>query len=398
MWKKVLYIGLALVIGIMIGVVGYSSNQFNHIYDLAKNAIEEKNYAEVPKIFGGCFDTHSIVEDQSDQLDIVVYPATSMTDLTYGEEEQRYLKYEEAYYIYLFEPKFTYINVSTSDSTTENKTAFVFSSANGSSVTYPFVANDSINDTYYVEKPTTVTEAVLNQERDLTSTQSNWGFMFFTVTKTMLDEFQSQTREDITSLQILNNEGNPIFTADIPLNFSQPFFKDVEPLIINYNDYLDVYVTGENVDEAEQEFSDFYNLWLQEEFNEKKEEKGYTFRYEDKVLSPGSLIWKTFGMLVLYIVAIALFYILIFHFNWIRKIFSRDTYRDFSSKRKGTKEPVKHGPYLVKKQTPSLEDSPEDKQEDVFSKTDMKTEESKQPKEEPITEESKEDESVITKE
>ena len=50
MWKKVLYIGVAAVIGIMVFLLGYQSNQINHLTSLVNNAIDSGKYEEVAKI------------------------------------------------------------------------------------------------------------------------------------------------------------------------------------------------------------------------------------------------------------------------------------------------------------------------------------------------------------
>ena len=51
---------------------------------------------------------------------------------------------------------------------------------------YYFVVNADINSSSYVEKPTKLSEALLNNSRDYTASQEGWNFMKLTVTESML--------------------------------------------------------------------------------------------------------------------------------------------------------------------------------------------------------------------
>ena len=66
---------------------------------------------------------------------------------------------------------------------------------------------------------------------------------------------------------------------------------------------------------------------------------GYSFRYGDDYLSPSKIIWQTVGMMCIYALVIVAFYILLFHFDFIRGLFSKDTYKEYG--KKGTaKKPI----------------------------------------------------------
>lgn len=82
-------------------------------------------------------------------MDIVVFPGTTLTNTVYynqESEEQTYLVYEEAYYIYIFNPTFNYVNVND-----DNQTALRFTSSSAAQYTYPFVVSSTTNKDYYVE-------------------------------------------------------------------------------------------------------------------------------------------------------------------------------------------------------------------------------------------------------
>ena len=334
MWKKVLYIGIAVVIGIFVYIIGYQSNQYNHLTSVVNDAIASSNYSDVAKVFGGCFDTNSIVEDDADDLDLVVYPATSLIDQKYyqGENEVRYLKYEAAYYIYIFKSSFSYSNTTSSSGAVSNETGFVFYSGQNE-YHYHFVVSDSVNNTEYVEHPTNPKELVLNNGRDYTNSQSTWYFMTITLTETMLDDIVKELNGNIDSMAIVDSFGEEVYKTNINLDFSQEFFIDLEPLFENYNVYLTDYAKG--VAGAEEKFLEFYGVtggdtgWLNTTFEGYKTTKGYTFRFDDSYLSPSKLVWQTIGMLVLYMLVMALFYILIFHFRSIKRLFTRDNYKNY---------------------------------------------------------------------
>ena len=203
MWKKILYIGIAIVIGIFVYIIGYQSNQYNHLTNVVNDAISSSNYADVAKVFGGCFDTNSIVDDDTDDLDLVVYPATSLIDQKYyqGENEVRYLKYEAAYYFYIFKSSFSYSNKTSSSGAVSNETGFVFYSGQNE-YHYHFVVSDSVNSTEYVETPTSPKELTLNNSRDYTNSQSTWYFMTITITETMLDDIVKELNGNIDSFAI----------------------------------------------------------------------------------------------------------------------------------------------------------------------------------------------------
>lgn len=335
MWKKVLYFGVMVIIGMLFYTVSYNSNQYNYIYDLAQNAINNENYDELPKIFGGCFDTNEIIHEKEEEVEVLVYPGTSSSDSTYideSEKEQRVLVYEESYYLYLFNSKFSYLNI-TNEETVSNKTAIRFNGSNGS-YDYYFVVNDSVNSDIYKAAPKTLKELVLNSTRDLVTSNSNWNFININITKTMIELIEAEIG-DITGFDLINNEGDSVYTCSAAFDFSEQFFTDVEPLIENYTQYLDNYLAGKN--DAVEIFNEWYTPW-QEEFSENSSQTGYSFRYEDDELVPSKVLWQTIGMMGLYVLCVLILYVLFFHFNDIRRIFSRDSYKDYS---KGRRNPIK---------------------------------------------------------
>lgn len=330
MWKKVLYIAVALIFGFIVAVIAYNSNQFNNILDLVSNALVEEKYDELPKIFGGVHDTNEIVNSDGEKVDVIVYNGTAVTDLTYGKDSEKFMKYEGAYYIYLLHTSFSTINVSEGENVT-NKSAFVFTADNGNEYVYYMIANENVNADYYVAESETLEDVLLKPARDLASPKDSWGFMSINVTETMVEYISGHLGGDITGMNIVDNEGNVVAECDVDFNFSQKFFTDIKDLVENYNVWLEAYAANEKVDEAEAKFNEFYTPWL-EEFNASAETTGYSFRYEDSYLSPKKILWQTIGMMALYSLVIVIFYVIIFHFSALRNIFSKDTYKDYGKK------------------------------------------------------------------
>ncbi|MCM1131111.1 MAG: hypothetical protein NC310_03365 [Roseburia sp.] len=338
MWKKVLYFGIAIIFGILIYIIGYSSNQMNHLEGIVKNAIEKEEYYKVPMVWGGCFDTKSIVDNNSDKLDIMIYPATSQTDVTYGDEENpgRYLEFERAYYLYIFNAKFS-VDTVTDGTSSFNKTAIEFSSSDESSVPYDyyFIVDETMNSSVYVKEPQTKEEVLLNNTRDVTNTNSNWNFMRITFTETMLNQISKEMKGKITKLSVKDCDGQDVYTTDINLDFSQGFFENVKvkDMLEKYNTYLNAYIAADGdsatLKELNNTWGTQFDNW-KKEFNEDIPNTGYAIGYERDIVTPTKLIWQTIGMLALYVVVIILFYILLFHFSAIKRLFSRENYKDYS--------------------------------------------------------------------
>ncbi|MDE6241768.1 MAG: hypothetical protein K2M08_05015 [Anaeroplasmataceae bacterium] len=338
MWKKILYFGIAIVIGILVYIIGYSSNQMNHLEGIVKSAIEKEEYYKVPMVWGGCFDTKSIADNTSDKLDLMIYPATSQTDVTYGDEDNstRYLEFEKAYYVYIFNAKFA-VDTATDGKSSFNKTAIEFSSndAGSSSYDYYFVVSETINSSVYVSEPKSKEDVLLNNAREVTNTNANWNFMRITFTETMINQMVKEMNGNIHKLSIKDCDGNVIYSVDANLDFSQGFYNDakVEEIFTKYNTYLSSYLAAEGDSSKLKELN---NTWSKEfdtwkaEFTEESSTTGYTIGYERNVVTPSKLVWQTVGMLALYAVVILLFYVLLFHFSAIRRLFSRENYKDYS--------------------------------------------------------------------
>jgi hypothetical protein len=326
---KVLYIGFAVIMAILVYIAGYNTNAFNYINNITSDAINNKNYVEVAKIHGGCFETINVVDKQpslnKNNYELAIYKSgTLLTEEYYisDEDKTQENEYVNSYYIFLFGLTDT-LDASTDGTTLTNKTAFNFVGTEGT-YTYYFKVSSVYNTSYYNNKPKSVSDALLGDERDLFSNQNNWGFVNLTFTETLLD---SMNIGDVKQIQVTDAIGDVVFTQDVVLDFNKEtgFFNEISPLVINYNEYIDN-VTGdasdEDINKAESKFNEFY---LKFEENFLKNENN-SFRHEDSYLQPSKLVWKTIGLLCLYGVSVLVLYILLFNFTFIKKIFVRNSY------------------------------------------------------------------------
>ncbi len=343
MWKKILkigYIALGLVIAVLVYLIGYNSNGFNHISKLTNKAIENKDYVELAKIHGGCFDTFNLVEENDEILDMAIFPSTTLGSVTYYDEEDKtktVSRYDASYYIYIMNPKFD-TDTKEVNGKPFNDTALRFISANGT-YDYKFQIDKNINSSLYLEKPKSEAEALLNSSRDIFSTYTNWNFFNISLTRSLVNAMGLE--DGIHSIEVLDRDGVVKFSYDVHLDFTQTFFTDVEPLITHYNTYIEEYNSDDKEvkNNASKKFDEFY---LGEDGFEAKFKKNenYSFRHENKYLQPSSLIWQTIGILVLYLICISLFYFLLFHFSFLKGLISRRTDGKYSvnpgAKRKDT--------------------------------------------------------------
>lgn len=330
---KVLYVAFGVILAFVVYIVGYNSNGYSHIESLTSKAIEAKDYTEVAMIHGGCFEKNSLITEDSDVLDMAIFPSTTLSSVQYYvSEDTTEVKnsYDNSYYIYIFNPNFETTNLKAA--TTTNGTGIRFKSASGS-YDYKFVLTDTVNASEMVEKPGSIKESILKGERDLFQNYTNWSFYNFTLTQSIVEAMSDSLNGEINSISVLNSSSEEVFSIDVQLDFSQQFFEDVKPLVENYNTYIEE-VNSDNEEiknAANDKFDKFYlgdenTKGFEETF---KENVNYTFRHPDSYLQPTKLVWQTIGMLAIYLVCFALLYVLLFHFAFLKRLISRESHNSY---------------------------------------------------------------------
>lgn len=330
---KIIYIVVGVIATILVYVLGYNSNCVNHIVNLTNEAIAEKDYVQLAKIHGGCFDVNNLAVENDDKFDLVIFPGTTLSSYSYYKEEGKEdtiqaNSYDKAYYIYVVNPTY---NITPNELNGEyvNGTAIRFKSAEGS-YDYLLEVTDTINSNNYSEKPYSVNDIILNGKRQSLTYNDNWGFINLTLSQTIVTNIQSSLKGDINAIELLDRDGQVVFSQNIALDFkTQKFFDDVNPLCVKYNEYIqtiDAAKDDATKKLAEENFQSFYKgtedtKGFEETF---LENTNYSFRLADSTLQPSSLIWSTIGIVVLFFIVLVLLYFLLFHFAFIKRLVSRE--------------------------------------------------------------------------
>lgn len=345
---KIVYLAFALIMAFLVYIIGYNSNGYSHIQKLTADALNDKNYVDIAKIFGGCFDTRNLVTSQNDVCEVAIFPSTTLSQISYYKDSESSdieisNTYNNSYYIYIFNPSTSLQTVDYKNSKGElmNDFGIRFQTASGDYYDYKFKISSTVNSYMINDKPLSVKDVILNGERDLFTSYTNWGFYSLTLTSPLIDAMDLDG--NITSISILdscsNNSEHVKCNIDVNLDFSQEFFDDVKDLVKNYNQYIEDSNSEDSTikDNAANKFNEFYDgnentLGFEEKF---LSNPNYSFRYEDKYLQPTKLIFQTLGILVLYLVCVALIYVLLFHFARIRDLVTRNrgTTKNYGSRK-----------------------------------------------------------------
>lgn len=386
---RIVYILIALIAVVLVYIMGYNSNSINHIINMTNEALESKDYVQLAKIHGGCLDVNNISKENSDDLDLAIFPATTLSSYSYYKDDKnketvQTNSYDKAYYIYIAYPKFT-LTSNELNGEYVNDAAIKFVSNEGS-YTYKFEITETVNSKLYNKTPYSVNDIILKGQRQSLTYYENWGFINVTLSESVVNAISSDLKGDINKIEILDRDGKSVYSESINLDFKQDFFKDVQPLCDNYNTYINEVNSDDKAvkEAAEEKFNKFYegtesSKGFEETF---LENTNYTFRLADSKLQPGSLVWQTIGIEVLFVIVLVLLYFLLFHFQLIKRLISRENkgkgYRVNPTANKRTvidakAKPVKEEkPAPIKeeiKSTPIKEENKEQAQEEASTDT-----------------------------
>lgn len=327
MIKKIMYFILVIAIGIAVYYVDYTNNQYKYTLGLVEEALQKENYVDVAKIFGGLFDSKSIVNyenDNNDKIDLVVYPSTTLSQVNFGEDATPdvYARYEKSYNFYLYKNKYDLATYTDEEKGANVNNSGIKFYSNENEYMYYFIVNSEMNPMYYKENPFNFTEALLNDDRDYVTTFETVGFISISFTQIMLEEIVKQLGGNITKVEVVDAKGNSVIQQNIKLDFTDTFFVDCDDMIKRYDEVLAEVKKYEN-DEAKQEeisknFEKEYNKWI-EEF-EKKNHPTYTFGFDEEYLNPKSLRKKSIGALAIYLAITFVLYFIFFHRKLIKKL------------------------------------------------------------------------------
>ena len=326
MIKKIMYFILVIAIGIAVYYVDYNNKQYQHTLSILNNALEEKNYVDVAKIFGGLFDSQSIVDykNDGDKLDLVIYPSTSLSQYDFGDEKKEdiHYTYQKSYGLYLYDANFdlaSYLDESLGANVNYSGIKFL---SETKEYNFYFIVDSSMNNSYYKKNPDDFTEALLNSSRDYVTTYETLGFMSISFNETMITEIVDELDGNITKIQIMDAKGNSVHEANVELDFTEQFFTDCGQMINNYNDYLvELKAAGSDkskVKDINARFEIEYQQWLND--FEALNKPTYMYGFDEEYLNPKSLKKQTIGTLAIYMAITFAVYFLLFHRKLIKKL------------------------------------------------------------------------------
>lgn len=284
MLKKILFFSITLIVGIVVAYTTYFSNYINFIYDTINTAVEEEKYENVVQLFTSYFDTESAIDSVNTENGFInVYPSIIYTTST-DENGSAVTVFEKAYSIYAFNLK-----SESFAALVDQKNLSGFALYNGTTkYEYSFVVTEGDNIYDFAEFIQTT------------------GLMQLDLSYSVVEKSLNSA---ITKIELVDNQGKAVLSYDnLNLCFGEEFFTMADEYITNYSSY------AEANDEAG--WSTFYEGW-----KTRFDAEGSYLAYDSTTINMKSVLWKTVGMLALYIVACFLVGILIFKGG---KLFARN--------------------------------------------------------------------------
>lgn len=337
---KVVYVTIAAVLCFILFMGFYNTFRSDYVIELTSTAVKEKNYETIAKVFNVTFDLKSVLNEQpTDEVHIEILPSISRVDaVTYKKEEgsedytatTNYL-FEYNYSFYLYEPKF-----STADSSDNgiytNKTAIRFYGENDKYYDYLLKVTSSVNKDSYSARPETVSDALLKSSRDQLQVLNLINATYATINESIINYIQSEYLESsITGYSIIDGNGKEVFAPqNVNFDFSQQFFNEQEIIDFKtkYNEVIEA--QKESTDAANSKYADFEKWYYGENndgifytFYESEAHPTYMHQLDESELKPASIVWKTIGIIALFLLAVIILYILLFYFKWIKRIVTR---------------------------------------------------------------------------
>lgn len=336
---KVVYIAIALVAAVVMYFGFYSSfagsNYTALLTKAIKTADETQDYDDIARAFS-IFSTP--LEDEPEVLQTTgnnenitfVYSSVNKHNAEYTNVDGKDVYVDKVNNVYLFtilHPTFQRVN--TSD--TNQSAVRFYGDGTGEKEYYDyfFTISSKINSEYYVKNPTTEKDAILSSERTLLTSYSDFDLIFFPITETTAG-FIEESIGSITGFNVIDNSGATVYSETITfaMNYTNEFFSDMAEFVKQYNIYLEDKNENYSRDYTEEEL--IYAQKYQESFtaNPSNYISDFDTKYiqgiaYEEVYTGANMVMKTLGIDFLFLFAVALIYILLFHLKWIKKFVAR---------------------------------------------------------------------------
>lgn len=348
MIKKILFFTITIVVGVVLAYTTYYSSYVNHVYDIVETALKEERYEDVARMFTSYFDAESKVQRvDSEEGFILVYPSILQTTKT-STDGKSYTGFEKGYSVYGFSLKDTsFADITVSKDTTKNDSGIIYNGRDSQSYSYPFVVKTGDNP------------------YDLTSTISSLKCVEANIGEKDINE---KLGGSITSISLLNSNGETIINASgLNLDLSEEFFTYADELIAKHDECAPT--------NDKDTFNPFFEEWKTRYL---AANENYKMFYSTSDIKPTSLLWKTVGIMVMYVAVCVLIGLLIFKGG---KLFNRNK----NSTRYQKRAPMKGNTTKVNSKDivdASITKETEVKEEETVSETDKLLDDAKKPLEE----------------
>lgn len=374
---KIGYITVALVLCILFGVLNYNTGADEAYIDALKQAVASEDSKDLASLFSSFslpYDSKPYVENSTDNENkLSVYGGVNMLTLNYKEtvddkEETKTYKNVENFY-YIFIKKVTYPNGDKIelDSTT-NESGLRFYNEDGKYYDYHFVVSSKVNSDEYSTEIDSPTKALINSERNINTTfkkqGSEYDFIFANVGETLAKYIKEQLDgKNIVKFNLVDRDGKLVYDdMNVRFDFSQSYFKDIEEFKDSFNIYYN------STDKESEEYKNaitFLENFKVSSLNNENYQEGLS---RDQIYN-AKLVWRTIGIVSLFVITFAILYILFFHFKLIKRIVFRE------NKQRGRYVPNKTpGRYQPKASAPNKQNSIDAKIEKVEEVKDTKEE------------------------
>lgn len=328
---KIIFVAVGVIFTFLAYVIAYNTGASSKYQDDINAAVKKNDYNEVARLvcYSGPYDTNSYVNNDNDKNNIKIYGTIAAESEKYYAKDNDTTKtvvFQEVEYFYyycVYNPNFSY---GTIDGKNTNETGIKFYNETlDKSYTYHFIVdqNNHINEAEYNAYPEKPEETVLSIGRNVLKQLDSYGFICLPMSNLFIDAVSEKIGGTISRVELVNNKGEAVSgtTFDLKLDFSQDFFKDLAEYKENaYIAYDLGQKSGKSDEEKEKEEN--ANKYLNEfVLSDELKNKGYAFSaYRDEIYS-ASLIWSSVGIAALFLLSVAIIFVLVFYFvpikNWI---------------------------------------------------------------------------------
>lgn len=328
MVKKILFFGVAIILGFMIMMIGYSGFQMSDVQAKITEFMSHDEYNNAAKSFLPYFDEDSITTVEGDHFDLVSIQAITAENKTIklNGEDQNVNMYNAGYTFFLNHINDIELDGEKIGDKTYNYTRIVFKNGDKS---YSF----NFNEPYDATSPDG--EGVTRHYTGYIDDENDMNFLEIDLDLAIIEE---ELGGQITGYEFYDSKANPNDSTKTPLqkaDFTEPlvidteFFTLGEELVTAWEAYVDG-LTEDNLSERAEIFNNFYDPaegegWIDRYESHEGFAKGIQ-SYTD--LIGNSPIVKTAVVMVVYLaICIVLGYFVLKNKNKTPKPYMRDQYK-----------------------------------------------------------------------